>query len=292
MAPHQAPTCRFRLIAAASTAVLALAGCTSAGQHDDGGHEGAAAAGALPSRHVHGVTRNRADGHVYLATHDGLFRLAPGTAPVRVGPVIDLMGFTATGPNHFYASGHPGPGTDLPDPVGLIESTDGGHTWTPLSPQGRSDFHTLTASSTGVVGYDGEQLAASSDGRTWQTLTAPVTPHAVAASPDGTTLLVSSDNGLTRSTDAGRTWTPVTTPTPLQLLAFADNTRVSAVGPDGRVATSSDAGISWQSRGSVGGRPHALSATTTPTGREILAVTDRGLLRSADDATTFTPYQP
>lgn len=108
----------------------------------------------------------------------------------------------------------------------------------------------------------------------------------------GVPLLVSSENGLTRSTDAGRTWTPVTTPMPLQLLAFADNTRVAAAGPDRRVATSSDAGISWQSRGSVGGRPHAFSAPTTPTGREILAVTDSGLLRSADNGTTFTPYQP
>lgn len=105
----------------------------------------------------------------------------------------------------------------------------------------------------------------------------------------GVPLLVSSENGLTRSTDAGRTWTPVTTPLPLRLLAFADDTRVAAAGPGRRVATSSVAGISWQSRGSVGGRPHAL---TTPSGREILAVADSGLLRSADNGTTFTPYQP
>jgi len=31
-------------------------------------------------------------------------------------------------PDHFYASGHPGEGADLPDPVGLIEATDAGRT--------------------------------------------------------------------------------------------------------------------------------------------------------------------
>ncbi len=55
------------------------------------------------------------------------------------------------GPDHFYASGHPGPGVELPAPVGLIESRDGGATWDPLSRQGESDFHALTASDAGVV---------------------------------------------------------------------------------------------------------------------------------------------
>ena len=111
----------------------------------DPGHP---AADGLPSPHVHGVAVNPADDRVYLATHDGLFRYDP-TGPQRIGPVIDLMGFTVAGPDHFYASGHPGQGTDLPDPVGLLESTDAGHTWTALSRQGQSDFHALTASPAG-----------------------------------------------------------------------------------------------------------------------------------------------
>lgn len=81
--------------------------------------------GALPSAHVHAVAVNPADDRVYLATRDGLFRYDPD-GPTRVGPMIDLMGFSVAGPDRFYASGHPGPGTDLPEPVGLIESLDGG----------------------------------------------------------------------------------------------------------------------------------------------------------------------
>lgn len=114
---------------------------------------------------MHGIAVNRADDQVYLATHDGLFRY-DAEGPTRIGPVIDLMGFSVVGPDHFYASGHPGPGVDLPQPVGLISSTDGGHTWDPLSRQGESDFHALTASTAGVVGYDGIALRSTSDGTT------------------------------------------------------------------------------------------------------------------------------
>jgi hypothetical protein len=34
------------------------------------------------------------------------------------GPVIDLMGFTVTGPDRYLASGHPGLRTGRPQPVG------------------------------------------------------------------------------------------------------------------------------------------------------------------------------
>jgi hypothetical protein len=50
-----------------------------------------------------------------------------------VGPVIDLMGFTVAGPGRYLASGHPGLHVDQAQPVGLIETTDGGVTWTPVS---------------------------------------------------------------------------------------------------------------------------------------------------------------
>jgi len=282
------------VLAAATAAALLLAvGCgtpdSRAGTDSD---RPPAASEAVPGRHVHAVARNPADGHVLLATHDGLFRLPPGSAPVRVGPLVDLMGFTVVGPDHFYASGHPGAGTDLPDPVGLIESTDGGRTWTALSRQGRSDFHALTSSAAGVVGYDGKELAMSADGRTWEVLTPPVTPFAVAASPDGRTKLITSQQGLARSTDRGRTWARIHTPTLLQLIDFTDATAVVAAAPDGSILTSTDAGATWRPAGGIGGTPHALGAERTSAGVEILAVTDAGLLRSTDEGATFSPYRP
>lgn len=294
MAPRFPP--QLVVLPAVLALALSIGGCTTdpARQQRDAGpeshHDASGGSSGLPSQHVHGVARNPADGQVYLATHDGLFRITPATAPVRVGPVIDLMGFTLAGPNHFYASGHPGPGTDLPNPVGLIESTDAGQTWTPLSRQGQSDFHTLTASGVGIVGFDGEQLATTRDGRTWQRLTPPVVSHAVAASPDGTILLATSESGLARSADAGKSWQLVTTPMPLQLVAWADATTTVGVAPGGQIATSTDTAATWTVQGSVGGAPHALAAHRTKEGGlEVLAVTGQGLVRSTDNK-TFTPY--
>lgn len=129
------------------------------------------------------------------------------------------MGFTVTGTS--YASGHPGPGTDLPDPVGLIRSTDGGTSCEQLSPQGESDFHALTASDAGITAYDGRSLSATTDGATWRDLAVPVTPYALASSPDGQVLLATSQSGLVRPTDAGATWAPADGAPLLQVVDWA-----------------------------------------------------------------------
>ena len=68
----------------------------------------------------------------------------------KVGPTNDLMGFSAgPGSGVFYASGHPGKDSTMPNPMGLIRSSDGGKTWVQLSRQGQSDFHALTVTKSG-----------------------------------------------------------------------------------------------------------------------------------------------
>lgn len=74
------------------------------------------------------------------------------------------MGFTVAGGDHFYASDHAGPGGDLPNPVGLIESTDGGQIWTVVSSEGVTDIHALSASKQEVVGFDGSDVLLSLTG--------------------------------------------------------------------------------------------------------------------------------
>ncbi|ABS06050.1 F510_1955 family glycosylhydrolase [Kineococcus radiotolerans] len=301
------PRIRVPLRAATLSAALLLAGCSSAepavdpaaveqhggdveggeSQHSEGQHDGGDAV-TLPSAHVHGVAVNPADGQVHLATHDGLFRFEE-SGPVRVGPVIDLMGFTVAGPDHFYASGHPGPGVDLPQPVGLIETTDGGRTWQALSRQGESDFHALAASAGGVVGFDGT-LRFSSDGTTWNVLQTPVKPYAVAASPDGAVLLVTSEAGPARSTDAGITWSVLQEAPLLQLVDWADGATVAGVSPEGTVAMSTDAGATWSVRGRVTGAPQAVGADLQPDGSmRLLVVTEEGVHESRDGGASFSP---
>jgi photosystem II stability/assembly factor-like uncharacterized protein len=116
------------------------------------------------------------------------------------------MGFTAGAKQGvLFASGHPWPGSDLPNPLGLIKSTDGGKSWEPLSRQGESDFHALTAAKSGLVAFDGT-LRTSPDGKTWSAPSAGFAPAALAADPTSDTVLATTQDGLQRSTDGGRTW--------------------------------------------------------------------------------------
>ena len=262
----------------------AMATPSTGGPATAGGHT----AVGLPSAHVHGVARNPADDRVYLASHDGLFRYEAG-GPVRVGPVIDLMGFTVAGPDRFYASGHPGPGVDLPQPVGLIESLDAGATWTVRSRGGQSDFHTLTVAGDGVLGFDGA-LRRTDDAQTWSVLEPPVVPYAIAASTDGTDVVMTSRSGPLRSGDGGDTWDTIDDAPLLQVVDWADADTVVGVTPAGAVAVRDDAGDTWTTRPGTGDAPQAVGAHTAQDGSlHVLVVTSDAVMESTDGAVTFAP---
>ncbi|MGY2077804.1 MULTISPECIES: F510_1955 family glycosylhydrolase [unclassified Blastococcus] len=244
--------------------------------------------GTLPAAHVHAVAVDPGDGALLLATHEGLVTVGDDGRPAAVGPVIDLMGFTVAGPDHYLASGHPGLRTDLPNPVGLIESTDGGETWTPLSRTGESDFHALTAlPGGGALGFDGTLLR-TTDGTTWEQLAIPAEPHTLTAAPDGQ-VLATTGAGLLRSTDAGATWAPVDGAPLLQVVTWlGDGTAAVGITPDGAVWTSTDAAASWTHRGHLDATPEAVAATTVDGDVRVLVVADHGLLESTDGGATFT----
>ncbi len=199
--------------------------------------------------------------------------------------MIDLMGFTVAGPGRYLASGHPGLHVDLPQPVGLIESTDGGQTWTPVSRQGQSDFHALTVSDAGVLGYDGTLLA-SPDGRAWTPLAIPGEPHTLTAAPDGAAVLATTAAGLLRSTDGGVTWTPDGDAPLLQTVTWADATTAVGVDPAGVVWTSADAGANWQPGADLDSPPQAVAAA--PDSARIAVVTAEAVLESVDGGRSFT----
>lgn len=127
-----------------------------------------------PITHIHGVARDPATDRVVIATHEGAFERRDG-AWYGLGDVIDLMGFAITPDGTWFASGHPGLETDLPEPVGLIASTDRGQTWQVLSRGGESDFHALAAGPGGILGFDGT-LRASTDGARWEEVSIPAPP--------------------------------------------------------------------------------------------------------------------
>lgn len=221
-----------------------------------------------------------------VATHEGLLEVGDGGQVTPVGPVIDLMGFSVAGPDRYLASGHPGLRVDLPQPVGLIESTDGGRTWTPLSRQGQSDFHGLTASDAGVLGFDGA-LMRSADGREWEQLDIPVEPHSLAASPDGMHVLATTQQGLLRSVDAGSSWFPADGAPVLQVVDWADGDNAVGVAPTGVVWSSADRGESWQEAGRLDAAPEAVAASAEGDRVRLVVVTTDALVESFDGGFTF-----
>ncbi|MDA2988888.1 MAG: DUF305 domain-containing protein [Actinomycetota bacterium] len=131
--------------------------------------------------HVHGVVVD-GDG-LLLGTHDGVHRVDPESgASERVGESRDdFMGFAGAADATLVASGHPGPGSTHPNPLGLITSDDGGQTWQSVSLLGQVDFHGLAVRGNEIVGWDtrGPLQWSSDGGTTWQA--GPlVTPTSVA----------------------------------------------------------------------------------------------------------------
>ncbi|WP_424347534.1 F510_1955 family glycosylhydrolase [Kocuria sp. CH-021] len=267
----------------------ALAACApqaeppaSSSDDDAGGSAGTAIT------HVHAITRDAGAGTVLLATHEGLFRLQDREL-TRVGPVVDLMGFTVAPDGRYLASGHPGTGTDLPEPVGLIESTDRGETWEVLSRGGESDFHALAAGRDRVLGFDG-QLWASADGRSWEPHDIPSAPAALAVAPGAGTVLATTEDGVLRSEDDGTTWETLNTPQLMSLVAWADDRTVVGAGVDGRLLTSRDAGRTWTAGAEPVGEITALGAGTTADGEvEVLLVAGTRVLRSTDSGDSTEP---
>lgn len=275
--------------AAAAALLLTLAACAPASTPAPGTAPSASAATGLPSAHIHGLSANGETGQVLLATHDGLFDVSKKPA-VKIGATNDLMGFTAAMEQGvFYASGHPGKDSSLPNPLGLIKTSDGGKTWEQLSRQGESDFHALTATKSGIVAFDG-QLRTTPDGTTWKTVPAGFVPAVLAGNPYSDTVLATTQEGVQRSTDGGTTWTPVTSGPVIQFAAFASATEAVGVEPGGAVHYSPDGGATWTRKGQISGAVQAVAATEGSDGNpRIWAATSTGLVVSTDGGATFLP---
>jgi hypothetical protein len=294
---------RGRLIAATVAAAAITAGGVvylgQTGADDDAVRVGAN--GALPPaefpepgvEHVHGLGVDPADGTLYAATHFGLFRLpeSGGEATRVANRYQDTMGFTVVGANTFLGSGHPDFREDSPPRLGLIESTDAGQTWQPLSLSGEADFHALHAAHGNVYGYEAGsgQFMVSADREQWETRSElPMRDFAVSPT-DPDTLLATTERGLVRSTDGGRGWSSVDGAPTLAVLAWGTADALYGVSPSGTVHVSDDGGTTWSARDDVGGPPEAVTVDDGD-GEPVLyvAVADRGILQSDDGGRTFT----
>lgn len=251
-----------RVAAAITVTVLLATGCSSGHTNvevDAGAASTAPGIALSPAvDHVHGAVV--VDGALLIGTHTGLVEVDPatGTTARRGESKDDLMGLASDGTT-LFASGHPGEGSSLPDPMGLLRSDDGGTTWQPVSLTGEVDFHGLVASGERVAGLgteDGLMLSVDA-GRTWEVVDAP-----------GAGSLAWFDDALwIATTDGLRIWKdgtvePVTADVrPIALASADDGSALWAVQGDGTVWRTTD-GSAWSRHGTITAL-EGLAATRT-----------------------------
>lgn len=97
--------------------------------------------------HLHGLGYINGGPAIVISTHDGLYQYEKEEWKEATSEKHDYMGFQAIREG-FFSSGHPEPGSDYENPLGLVKSTDRGASFDKLAFYGEIDFHYLAA------GYD------------------------------------------------------------------------------------------------------------------------------------------
>jgi hypothetical protein len=274
---------RGGMVVASLAAVVVVSAC---GDPEPGEDE--ASARGVTLEHVHGLGVNPADDKLYVGSHHGLFALPTQGEPVA-GRVQDFMGFTVVGPDHFLASGHPGPGQGGPGSLGLIESTDGGVTWESRSLAGEADFHALEFRHSTVYGLNSMtgEFMVSTDKTTWRTVSRiPMADFAVSPSADQV-IVATTQEGLAVSGDGGQTFQLAEGAPLMVFVSWAEDGTLVGAEPDGAVQVSDDGGQTWDEVGELGGPPEALDAES---GDVVYAAINGAVLSSTDGGRTFAPY--
>lgn len=191
-----------KALALGSIAVLLVSGCSAV---DSGGVT------IDELEHIHSVAT---DGEqFFLASHHGLYVWSGESWQLR-GDEFDIMGL-ALDNDVFYASGHPGPSQNFPDPLGVIVSRDNGSTWEPLLLTGEVDFHLLEVIENTLVGVAanyGQVIASSDFGATWSSLDVPTLTSLSVNPSHANEILLASDGALFFSSDLGASFLAVDAP--------------------------------------------------------------------------------
>lgn len=103
--------------------------------------------------HLHGLGYINGGPEIVISTHDGLYEYGKDGWKEATSEKHDYMGFQAIREG-FFSSGHPEPGSNYENPLGLIKSTDRGASFDQLAFYGEIDFHYL------AVGYDSNAIYA------------------------------------------------------------------------------------------------------------------------------------
>ncbi|SDQ94671.1 F510_1955 family glycosylhydrolase [Virgibacillus salinus] len=173
--------------------------------------------------HVHGMGYAGNDGGLYFASHTGLKIYRDGEWFETTKNFNDYMGFSPVDQG-FYTSGHPGKDSDLPNPLGIQRSFDGGETLKSIDFVGETDFHEM------AVGYTSHDIflknhkensklglgfyISSDNGESWEGIVASGIEgevFALAIHPsDSDYLAAATTTGIYLSNDRGKNFKMIT----------------------------------------------------------------------------------
>ena len=172
--------------------------------------------------HLHGISFSADGEQLIVPAHIGLVVFENNLWSIPDIPGHDYMGYSGVD-DGFFSSGHPSVESGLINPLGLIKSTDGGHSITNIGFEGETDFHYM------AVGYENHTIYVLNpqtnptlsagvhysldEGQTWQPselagLEGSLLQIAVHPS-DSATVVISTDVGLFLSTDFGASFTRI-----------------------------------------------------------------------------------
>lgn len=106
---------------------------------------------AVEFMHIHGLGITNDGEEIYVPAHDGLKVYKDGGWSNAPGEKHDYMGFSMVD-DGFYSSGHPGPGSKLENPFGVVKTTDMGRNLEILDLYKEIDFHGM------AVGYNSHAI--------------------------------------------------------------------------------------------------------------------------------------
>jgi hypothetical protein len=223
----------FKWFVSLSLISIFLAGCGKETQNTETFEE----VSDVKIEHIHGLGYAGNNNQLYLATHDGLVRYSDNKWYEITKNKHDYMGFQAVDTG-FYSSGHPEPGSDLKNPLGLIKSTDEGHSFKKLAFYGETDFHYLAAGFNSHMIYAINEKPNSKletglyysedEGKTWEqskmqgfsaSAIGNLSTHPTKASIIG----ISTDKGLYFSEDNGDRFKVISKAVPVTTLEFQED---------------------------------------------------------------------